>query len=166
MCNKKIMNVNQKVKVLIMDVDGTLTDGGIYIGNYGEKMKRFDVKDGYGIHEILPKIGITPVIITGKSSQIVEVRCKELGITKLIQGSNDKVSSLKKIVKELKVEVAQVAYIGDDINDYEAMKMVGIKGCPNNAVLEIKNISDYVTKAEGGYGAVREFIEWIRYKYY
>lgn len=153
------------IKVLIMDVDGTLTDGSIYIGNDGEKMKRFDVKDGYGIREILPKIGITPVVITGRISRIVEIRCKELGIERLIQGSRDKASDLKKMLKDLRVEESHAAYIGDDMNDYEAMKIVGIRGCPQNSVSEIKMVSDYVTKACGGNGAVREFIEWIRDKY-
>lgn len=155
------MTENFEIKVLIMDVDGTLTDGGIYIGNEGEIFKKFHVKDGYGICNILPRLGIIPVVITGRKSLIVKERCKELGIENVFQGSGDKIETMQKILDNLGVSQEEVAYIGDDLNDYEAMQMAGLRGCPGDAAMEIKKISDYVAESAGGSGAVREFIEWL-----
>ncbi len=152
------------IKALVMDVDGTLTDGGLYIGAGGEVMKRFHVKDGYAIHDLLPQMGIVPIIITGRTSEIVAQRCRELGITRLVQGSSNKIEDLKKILADENISITQVAYMGDDLNDYDCMKQVGLKGCPSDAVSEIKSIADYVTQSNGGNGAVREFVEWIREK--
>lgn len=152
------------IKALVMDVDGTLTDGGLYIGAGGEVMKRFHVKDGYAIHDLLPQMGIVPIIITGRTSEIVAQRCRELGITRLVQGSSNKIEDLKKILADENISITQVAYMGDDLNDYDCMKQVGLKGCPSDAVSEIKSIADYVTQSRGGNGAVREFVEWIREK--
>ena len=151
-----------KIKALIMDVDGTLTDGSIYIGDHGEVMKRFDVKDGYAIHDILPSLGIIPIIITGRTSKIVEYRCKELGITELVQGSLCKVDDMHNILAKLGITLEETAYIGDDLPDKECMERVGLCGCPADAVEEIKNVCDYVSEKNGGGGAVRGFIEWIK----
>lgn len=151
----------QMIKYLVMDVDGTLTDGKIYMGQNGEVMKAFNIKDGAGIHDILIPAGIIPVIITGRSSDIVMNRCKELRITEVYQGVKNKFSKLCEVTKTLNL----VAYIGDDINDLSCMKPVkdagGIIGCPADAAQSVKEISDYICKAKGGEGAVREFIEWI-----
>ena len=144
-----------------MDVDGTLTDGKIYMGNDGEVMKAFNIKDGCGIHDILIPAGITPVIITGRSSKILENRCKELGITNLHQGIRNKVEKLLTITTDL----STVAYIGDDINDLSCMEPIkeagGLVGCPADAVQKVKNIADFISTRNGGNGAVREFIEWL-----
>lgn len=149
------------IKYLILDVDGTLTDGKIYMGQNGEIMKAFNIKDGVGIHDILIPAGITPVIITGRSSDIVKNRCMELGINEIFQRVDDKVEKLKEITEELD----SVAYIGDDINDLSCMKCVknagGVVGCPADAVEQVKKYADYITSHNGGDGAVREFIEWI-----
>lgn len=101
------------VKYLVMDVDGTLTDGKIYISSEGELCKAFNIKDGCGIHDILIPAGITPVIITGRRSDIVLNRCKEIGITEIYQGVCNKIEKLHEITTDL----STVAYIGDDIND-------------------------------------------------
>lgn len=151
-----------KIKALVMDIDGTLTDGGLYIGDQGEEVKRFHVKDGYGICHLLPSMGIIPIIITGRNSKIVVNRCKELGITRIVQASSDKVKDMFRILQLEGISVEETAYIGDDLNDLPCMKIVGIKGCPSDAVEEVKQIADYVTKQTGGNGAVREFIEWIK----
>ena len=151
----------KNIRVIVMDVDGTLTDGGIFMGNDGEVMKRFDIKDGYAIHDLMPAMGIIPVVITGRKSDIVQKRCKELGIEIVIQGCVDKVESLNRIVKELDVEFNDVAFIGDDINDLECMRLVGTRCCPNDAVKEIRAICEYICTKPGGYGAVREFVERI-----
>ena len=107
--------MNKKnIKYLVMDVDGTLTDGKIYMGNSGEVMKAFSVKDGCGIHDILIPSGITPVIITGRKSDIVLNRCNEIGINEVYQGISNKIDKLFTITSDF----SSVAYIGDDINDF------------------------------------------------
>lgn len=148
-----------KIKMLVMDVDGTLTDGHIYIGNDGEIMKSFDVKDGYAIAHILPENNIIPVIITGRKSKIIENRAKELKITELHQGIIDKLSKLKEIIAKYELKTEQIAYIGDDLNDLECINFCGVTGCPNDAVEEVKKSVLYTCKQSGGNGAVREFIE-------
>lgn len=148
------------VKMLVMDVDGTLTDGRIYIGANGELMKAFDVKDGYAIVHLREK-GIEPVIITGRKSAIVQERAKELGITELYQGVSDKLHQLIVVSQKFNCRSDEIAYIGDDLNDLECIEYCGISGCPNDAVDIVKQNVRYVCRNIGGRGAVREFIEWI-----
>lgn len=154
-------NKVQKIKFLIMDVDGTLTDGKIYMGANGEVAKAFNIKDGCGIHDVLIPSGIIPVIITGRQSEIVVNRCKELGIEQIYQGVRDKAKQLRMLSSDF----STMAYIGDDINDLSCMNLIknagGMIGCPKDAVQEVIDIADYVTNFTGGNGAVREFIEWI-----
>ena len=149
------------IRYLIMDVDGTLTDGKIYMSSTGEAVKAFNIKDGCGINNILIPAGIIPLVITGRESQIVLNRCKEVGITEIYQGVSNKVEK----IHELIIDLSSVAYIGDDINDIEAMNEVkragGVIGCPSDAVPEVKEISSFIANNRGGDGAVREFIEWI-----
>ena len=149
------------MKLLVMDVDGTLTDVKIYIGSKGEEFKSFNVKDGYAINEMLHKNGIKTAIITGRESEIVNIRARELSIDCVYQNVSDKVETLKQIVELYGISIEEVAYIGDDLNDFEAMKKCGITGCPADAVDEIKNISDYTSKFNGGDGAIRDFVDWI-----
>ncbi len=154
--------MNKKnIKYLVMDVDGTLTDGKIYMGNSGEVMKAFSVKDGCGIHDILIPSGITPVIITGRKSDIVLNRCNEIGINEVYQGINNKIDKLFTITSDF----SSVAYIGDDINDFSCMMLVkeagGIVGCPKDSVSKVTRIADFVSGYKGGDGAVRNFIEWL-----
>ncbi len=148
-----------------MDVDGTLTDGKIYMGTSGEMLKAFDIKDGYGIHDMLIPYGITPVIITGRSSKILENRCRELSITDLFQGIKDKIDVLKQYLCNNNSSLQEVAYIGDDLNDLPCMKLVkeagGIIGCPADAVSSVIEISGFVSSKNGGDGAVRDFIEHL-----
>ena len=148
-----------KIKLLFMDVDGTLTDGKIYMGENGEVMKAFDVKDGYAIKEILPRLGIIPVIITGRTSRIVENRAKELGITELYQGKHDKLDTMLAVMKKYDCTKENAAYIGDDILDIVCMKECALAACPADAVQEVKDICQYICKSEAGRGAVREFID-------
>ena len=148
-----------KVKMLVMDVDGTLTDGRLYIGVNGEVMKSFDVRDGYAIAHFLPEIGIVPVIVTNRKSEIVEHRAKELNVTELYQGIPSKLDAIKTLIVKYELTPDQIAYMGDDLTDKECMDFCGVTACPNDAVEEIKKLSDYVCKHDGGRGAVREFIE-------
>lgn len=150
-------------KYLIMDVDGSLTDGKVYMGNNGECMKAFSIKDGYTANYILKPAGIESVVITGRTSRIVENRCKELGITKIYQGITDKLSKLKEVVTN--DDLKNCAYFGDDIPDLCCMNSVkavgGIVGCPADAVPEVKAIADYICINKAGDGALREFTEWL-----
>lgn len=155
----------KRIKYLVMDVDGTLTDGKIYMGSRGELFKAFDVKDGYGIHDILPRADIVSVIITGRESEIVRQRCRELEIQKLYQGVSQKETVLEELLSQNGDSLNTVAFIGDDINDLSCMETVknggGLIGCPADAVKEIKELVDFVCANNGGQGAVREFVEWI-----
>jgi 3-deoxy-D-manno-octulosonate 8-phosphate phosphatase (KDO 8-P phosphatase) len=158
----KTTNIDTNIiKLLVMDVDGTLTDGKIYMGQDGEIFKVFDVKDGYAIHELLPKYNIKPVIITGRVSQIIDNRAKELDILHIFQGVKDKLPVLKKFADDNFVALKEIAYIGDDINDLECMKICGISGCPADAVNEVLEVCDYVSVKPAGSGAVRDFVEYI-----
>lgn len=146
-----------------MDVDGTLTDGKIYMGNDGEIMKAFDIKDGCGIKDILPTLDIVPVIITARTSKILENRCKELSINELHQGIRNKFEKLQEICRTYNVTLKEVAYIGDDILDMQCMRPIkaagGLIGCPADAVKSIHDLADFVSTKAGGNGAVREFID-------
>ncbi len=154
----------EKVKLLIMDVDGTLTDGRIYIGAEGEVMKAFDARDGYAIVHILPQLELIPVIITGRSSAIVEHRAKELGITELHQGVSNKLATLRAVMAKFSVSAAEVAYIGDDLNDMDCIQYCGVTACPADAVSEVVDAVDYFCHHDGGRGAVREFIDFLKEK--
>ncbi len=149
------------IKLLVMDVDGTLTDGRIYMGQDGEAMKAFDVKDGYGIAHILPRIGVTPVIITGRRSRIVENRARELGIKELHQGVGDKLAAFREVAGRFGADADEIAYVGDDENDLECMRYAGTAVAPADASDEAKAAADIVCAHEGGRGAVREFIDML-----
>jgi len=146
------------IKLLFMDVDGTLTDGHIYIGAQGELMKAFDVKDGYAIAHLLPPAGIVPAIITGRRSAIVEERARELSIAELHQGVGNKLACLKTIAEKYQAKPSEIAYIGDDLNDLDCIRFCGLSACPADAVEEVFEAVDYICKHDGGKGAVREFI--------
>lgn len=150
-----------KIKLLIMDVDGTLTDGRIYIGAQGEVMKAFDVRDGYAIAHVLPAHGITPVIITGRSSEIVSQRARELKISELHQRVSDKLAKLQEVAAKYDASPEEIAYIGDDLNDLPCICYCGVTACPADAVPDIPEKVDYVCRHNGGRGAVREFIDHI-----
>lgn len=160
-----------EIKFFVMDVDGTLTDGMIYMGNEGELFKAFNAKDGYGIHHLVPGADMVPVIITGRNSRILENRCRELEINELHQGINNKTEVLDRILREYSAKEGteytykNVAYIGDDLNDLRVMVQVkeggGITACPADAVKEIKAVSVFVAERNGGRGAVRDFIDYL-----
>lgn len=147
-----------RIKLFIMDVDGTLTDGKIYIGNNGEIFKAFNVKDGLGIN-LLEKNDIIPVIITGRTSDIVLARATELGIQEVHQGVEDKVKVFNKLKKKYNLTTDQIAFVGDDLNDIELMKLVGLKLTVANATDELFDLVDYKSPLNGGEGAVRDIID-------
>lgn len=149
-----------RIKLIVLDVDGTLTDGGIYYDTQGNEMKRFDVKDGLGI-----KVGIAAglefAVITGRESPMVERRVKELGIQYLIQGAQKKVPAMQKLTKDRGFSMEEIAYMGDDLNDLPAMRLVGVRACPADADQEVRELCEYVSAENGGHGAVRSFVQEI-----
>lgn len=151
-----------KIKMLVMDVDGTLTDGKIYVGANGEVFKAFNVRDGYRLINIA-NYNIIPVIITGKTSDILAKRAAELRIKEVYQGIDDKLKVLDKVINKYQLTYENVAYIGDDVNDIDCMKVCYLKACPADAINEVLGIVDYVCKSNGGNGAVRELIDLINY---
>ena len=162
--------MNKSIKFLVMDVDGTLTDGKIYMGADGEAFKAFDIKDGYALHTLLKEHGIIPVIITARKSPMVEHRCKELGVTEIHQGVKNKLECLKGILNKYssvaeQYDLSNVAYIGDDLLDLQCIKPIkaadGMAGCPSDAVKGVMTECNYVSCHKGGEGAVRDFAEYI-----
>ncbi|MCB2156414.1 HAD hydrolase family protein [bacterium] len=147
------------VRLLVLDVDGVLTDSGIYLGE-SEEMKRFTTQDGMGI-SLLQRAGIAVAIITARESRAVERRAGELKITHLYQGRHDKLDTIKELAVELGLEPAQIMYMGDDLVDLRPMRWVGVGAAPANACVDVRNQADIVTHAAGGYGAVREVAELI-----
>jgi 3-deoxy-D-manno-octulosonate 8-phosphate phosphatase (KDO 8-P phosphatase) len=150
----------RKVKALFLDVDGVLTDGTIIYGSDGVEMKIFDSKDGFGITNAIAN-GIRVGIITGRQSELVKRRAAELGIVDLYQGSIDKVTPFEEIKKIYLLDSSEIAYVGDDILDLQILRKVGFSAAPANAVREVRTKVDYVSKARGGQGAVREIIDLI-----
>lgn len=148
-------------KLLVMDVDGTLTDGRIYITANGEAFKAFDVKDGYGIKNLLHNIGMKSVIITGRVSEIVERRAQELEVDWVYQGVSDKKACLQDLMNKYSYTKEEIIYVGDDLNDLECMQMVGYSCCPSDAHEGVKRIADYVASRCGGSGAIREIIDKV-----
>lgn len=148
------------VSTIVTDVDGTLTDGMLHIGENGELFKSFYARDGLGILNAIQK-NIRVVFLTSRRSKIVERRAKELQVIDVLQGVKNKEATLREFVEINNLLLQEIAYIGDDINDLEAMSLCGVKGCPADAVEEIKKISDFISRKNGGKGAVREFIDWL-----
>lgn len=153
------------IKLLVMDVDGTLTDGKIYMGQDGEIAKAFNIKDGCGILLELPLYSIIPVIITARESSILERRCAELKIVELHQGVKNKLEKLREIVNKYKSSLSYVAYAGDDLPDIPCMEAVKEAGgsvlCPADAIPEIKAMADYISRYKAGEGAVRDMIRYL-----
>ena len=151
-----------KIKLFLTDVDGVLTDAGMYYSAGGDELKKFNTKDGKGI-ELLKNAGIKTGIITSENTKIVNYRAKKLKVDYLYQGAvNNKLEIINEICKKENIGLENVAYIGDDINDFEALSNVGLKACPNDAVSAIKEINEIIIlESKGGCGAVREYVERI-----
>lgn len=156
--------MRNKIRMLIMDVDGTLTDGKIYIGNDGEVSKAFYAKDGMAIINLM-KNNIVPVFLTGRKSPIAEYRAKELGVQEIYQGISDKTKILNELCEKYNISYDNMAYIGDDIQDLSAIKLVGVSFAPSNASDSVLEAVDNILSKKGGEGAVKEACEFIlKYK--
>ncbi|MGQ9797930.1 MAG: KdsC family phosphatase [Ignavibacterium sp.] len=151
----------EKIKLVITDVDGVLTDTGIYYSPTGEALKRYSIRDGMGVERLRKYADIETIIITGENSEIVKSRAEKLKITQVYLGVKDKKSLLEEIKKKNQLENENIAYIGDDSNDYDIMKLVGFTATPADGMNFIKEISNYVCENKGGYGAFREFAELL-----
>lgn len=150
----------KQIKMFLTDCDGTLTDGGMFYTVAGDTMKKFNTSDGVGLR-LLKEHGIIVGIITGENSEIVKKRAEKLELDEAILGVKDKVEIVKKLCQKYDINMDEVAYIGDDLNDEELLKIVGIAICPENATQQVKNIAAYITKKSGGEGAVREAAEYV-----
>ena len=157
---QQVMENLERIRYLILDVDGTMTDGGVYLGSRGEEMKRFSIKDGAGIM-LARQAGIESVILTGRESRCVQRRAGELSISLVFQGVKDKRAFLLDFLETNDILPQEAAYMGDDLNDLEAMQCVGLAVCPQDAAKQVKAYCPIVLSAKGGEGAVREFVEMI-----
>jgi len=153
----------KKIKLVLTDVDGVLTDGSRYFSLAGEKFKKFHVRDGMGVN-ILLRNGIKTVIITKEKSKIVEKWGKEMNVSKILMNVKKKELEIGKICSQFKVRREEIAFIGDDVNDTELMKKVGFAAAPNDAVDMAKKYADFTCKKNGGRGAFRELVDLILIK--
>jgi len=158
---KQLLKRASKIKLLLTDVDGVLTDTGVYYSAKGEEMKRFSIRDGMGVERLRSLVNVETGIITREDTEIVKSRAKKLKITELHLGVLEKDKILNEILERKNLSIEEVAYIGDDTNDIEIMKRVGLSACPNDATEFAKNAADYITKNNGGNGAFRDFAELI-----
>lgn len=150
----------REIKLLVLDVDGVLTDGRLWYGNSGEELKAFNIHDGLGI-KLLQRAGVDVAIITGKTSQLVARRGTELGIKHIVQGREDKLVALRALAAELNLALADIAYVGDDLPDLSAIAAVGLGIAVANAMPYIAQHAAYKTTHGGGEGAVREVCDLI-----
>ncbi|MFQ5952965.1 MAG: KdsC family phosphatase [Candidatus Omnitrophota bacterium] len=158
--SQEIIERAKKIKLLILDVDGVLTDGRIIYGDHGDELKNFDVNDGLGVI-FVKRAGIKCVILTAKASEVVTKRAKVLKIDKVYHNFHYKIEALKKILKKFNVENEEICFIGDDIIDIPVLKRVGLAVCPPNAMDEVKPFVHFVTEKVGGRGAVREVCDFL-----
>jgi 3-deoxy-D-manno-octulosonate 8-phosphate phosphatase (KDO 8-P phosphatase) len=150
----------QGVRVAFFDVDGVLTDGGLYFSDQGESLKRFHILDGFGL-QLLQRAGITPAVITGRDSKPLRVRLQALGIAHVHYGTQDKRPAAEKTLQELGVQWSQAAGMGDDWPDLPLLRRCAFAAAPANAHAEVKAAAHYVTRAAGGHGAAREFCDLL-----
>ncbi|HZW39285.1 MAG TPA: HAD-IIIA family hydrolase [Ignavibacteriaceae bacterium] len=159
--NLHLIEKARKVKLVLTDNDGVLTDTGVYYSDKGEELKRFSIRDGMGVERLRNILGIETGIITGELSGSVKKRAEKLKITELFLGAKEKHKLLEEIVKRNKIKPENIGYIGDDVNDIEMMKLVGFTASPGDAMIDVRSIVDYVCEQKGGNGAFREFAELI-----
>lgn len=150
----------KEIKYLVIDVDGTMTDAGIYYDEHGNETKKFCTKDAAGFFAA-HQVGMKILVLTGRECYAVTRRMQEMKVDYLVQNIKDKVRYLTEFMQEHQISKADLAYLGDDLNDLGGMKLAGFVGCPADACEEIKAVSDYVSEVKGGYGAVRDIISHL-----
>ncbi len=157
----QLLNQAKKIKLLLTDCDGVMTDGGVFYGENGEVMKRFNIRDGMGVERLRNLTGVETGFITGELSPSVARRAEKLKITELHLGIKDKPAVLREILERKQLDASEIAYIGDDTNDVEIMQMVGLAACPADATRFAKQVAHYICQTNGGHGCLREFAEFI-----
>ncbi len=157
---EEVLRRARAVRLAIFDVDGVMTDGTLYIGPSGEAFKAFHILDGHGV-KMLQAAGVAAAILSGRSSESVAHRARELDIAHVVQGALDKVAAFERLLAQLRAEPAACAFVGDDLPDLEVMGRCGFAVAVANAVESVKAAAHYVTAAPGGRGAVREFCELV-----
>ena len=151
----------KKIKLLLTDCDGVLTDTGSYYSQNGEEMKRFSIRDGMGVERLRSLADVETGIVTGENTGIVSSRAAKLKIEEVHLGIKDKVQTLNEIIKRRNFKLEEIAFIGDDTNDVEIMKIVGLSACPSDATKFAKAVADIVVENVGGNGAFRDFAELL-----
>jgi 3-deoxy-D-manno-octulosonate 8-phosphate phosphatase (KDO 8-P phosphatase) len=160
MMSQDVLEKMKKIKVLILDIDGVMTDGHIIYSIYGDELKFFDVQDGFGI-TLLRRAGIKSVIITAKKSRIVKLRARDMKVEKAYQGYTVKLKAFNHAIKKFRVKPEEVCFIGDDLIDLPILKRVGLAVAVPNAVEEVRQHAHFVTSRAGGHGGVRELCDLI-----
>jgi 3-deoxy-D-manno-octulosonate 8-phosphate phosphatase (KDO 8-P phosphatase) len=148
------------IRLLVLDVDGVLTDGRLHFGPGGEALKSFHVRDGLGIQQVA-KSGVQVAVISGRKSKMVDIRCRELGVKHVHQGAKDKVAVLEKLCARLKIEPAECACVGDDLPDIPVMRKVALAFAVADAHIEARHAAHIITRLPGGHGAVREVCDYL-----
>jgi len=160
MASRSVIRKAKRIKLVLLDVDGVMTNGSIIYDRAGKEIKVFNVRDGVAIRW-LQAAGIEVAILSGRQSLALEKRAKELGIGRVIQSRTIKLPAFEKLLKDSRLTPEQIAYIGDDIYDISVLKRAGLSACPADAVSEVKKVVDYVCGRQGGKGAIRELAELI-----
>lgn len=152
--------MKNEIRYLVIDVDGTMTDAGIYYDEKGNELKKFCTKDAAGFFAA-HQIGIKIMVLTGRECEATTRRMKELKVDYLFQNVKDKKEFLEKFMEENKIKKNQMGYLGDDLNDLPAMQLAGFIACPKDSCQEVRSIANYISREKGGQGAVRDIIEWM-----
>ena len=159
--NNNFTEKAEKIKLLLTDCDGVLTDTGVYYSPQGEELKRFSLRDGMGVERLRKLVNVETGIITGEYSNIVSRRAAKLGITELHLGIKNKLDTFRSILKRKDLSESEVAYIGDDTNDLDIISLAGLSACPSDATNFAKESVDIIVESKGGFGAFRDFAEII-----
>ncbi len=158
--NLELKTIAKNIKLVAFDVDGVMTDGSLTFLEDGREIKTFSAKDGLGV-SMLSRAGIITAIITARKSPIVELRAKMIDIKEIYQDAKNKLSAITELKDKYKLSFSEIAYVGDDLIDLEVLRAVGLKACPNDAVLEVIKTCNFVSTKKGGKGAVREICDLI-----
>lgn len=150
----------RQLRYIVLDVDGTMTDGGIYYDSKGNELKKFNTRDAAGIFAMMDS-GIKVIVLTGRECPATKTRMEELKVNVIAQNVKNKKDYLSSFMRDNKIDPSQIGYVGDEMNDYAAMKLCGFKACPADAADEIKEIVDYVSTQNGGYGVIRDVAKFI-----
>ena len=151
----------RRLRLLVLDVDGTLTDGRLYYGAQGEALKAFDVRDGHGLRLLSMYTGMRLAVLTGRRADLVQARCSELSIHPVVGSARDKGRALRELCASVGVPLEETAFMGDDVNDLPALRLCALSACPSDAVAEVLRECSYIAPHQGGRGAVRALCELI-----